>query len=87
MNIKMTINSQLSTTVPKKISKKTSRTETESQMWSSSGWLPVGREMEENGGQDERIKYKWVGTEQAGGCEEQYRKWSSHRIYVHDPWV
>ena len=43
MNIKMTINSQLSTIESKKQTKQTSRTETESQTWRTLGWWPVGR--------------------------------------------
>ena len=43
MNIKMAINSQLSTIKSKKQTKQTSRTETESQIWRSFGGLPVGR--------------------------------------------
>ena len=49
MNSKMTTNSQLSTTEPKKQkqkqkqNKQTTRTETESQKWRSHGRLSVGR--------------------------------------------
>ena len=47
MNSKMTTNSQLSTTKPKKITpkqtKQTTRTGTESQKWRSHGELSVGR--------------------------------------------
>ena len=30
-------------------------------------------------------KYKQVVTEQPWGYKVQYRKWSSQRIYMHDP--
>ena len=45
MNSKMTTNSQLSTSEPKKQkqTKQTARTGTESQKWRSHGELPVGR--------------------------------------------
>ena len=42
MNIKMAINSQLSTTEPKKQTKQTSTTETESQIWRSHRELSLG---------------------------------------------
>ena len=54
MNTKMTTNSQLSRTVPKKQkqkqkqTKQTVRTGTESQKWRSHGGLSVGRELGEN---------------------------------------
>ena len=54
MNSKMTANSQLSTTVPKKKknkkTKQTTRTGTESQKWRSHGGLSAGRERREDGG-------------------------------------
>ena len=69
MNIKMAINSQQSTIESIKQAKQTSRTETESQVWSSFGWLPIGRGKGENGGKSAEIKkFKLVGTEQTGGC-------------------
>ena len=40
--MKMAINSQLSTIESKKQTKQTSRTETESQIWRTLGWWPVG---------------------------------------------
>ena len=43
MNVKMTINSQLSTTESKKQTRQTSRTGTESQVWRSFGGLSAGR--------------------------------------------
>ena len=43
MNVKMTTNSQLSTTEPKKTPKQTTRTGTESQKWRSHGGLSVRR--------------------------------------------
>ena len=43
MNSKMTTNSQLSTTEPKKQTKQTTRTGTESQKWRSHGGLSIGR--------------------------------------------
>ena len=53
MNSKMTTNSQLSTTEPKKQkqkqTKQTARTGTESQKWRSHRGLSVGRERGENG--------------------------------------
>ena len=68
MNIKMAINSQLSTIESIKQTKRTSRTETESQLWRSFGGLSVGREKGENEGKNAGIrKYKWVGREQTGG--------------------
>ena len=42
MNSKMTTNSQLSTTKPKKQTKQTTRTGTDSQKWTSHGALSVG---------------------------------------------
>ena len=52
MNNKMTTNSQLSTTDPKKQkhTKQTTRTGTELQKWRSHGGLSVGRERGKNGG-------------------------------------
>ena len=68
MNIKMSINSQLSTIESKTQTKQTSRTETESQIWRSFGGLLVGRWKEDNEGKSAEIKkYKLVGTEQTGG--------------------
>ena len=58
MNSKMIINSQLSTTKPKKAktkterTKKTTRTGTDSQKYRSHGGLSVGEGREENGGKD-----------------------------------
>ena len=54
MNGKMTTNSQLSTTEPKKTqkqkqTKQTTRTGTESQKWRSHGGLSAGRGRGENG--------------------------------------
>ena len=48
MNSKMTTNSQLSTTEPKKQTMQTARTGTESQKWRSHGGLSV--EVGQNGG-------------------------------------
>ena len=58
---KITTNSQLLTTEPKKTkTKQITRTGTESQIWRSSGRLTVGREKEENGGKDTgNKKRKW----------------------------
>ena len=54
MNSKMTTNSQLSTTEPKKQkqkqTKQTTRTGTESQKWRSHGGLSAGEWEEERGG-------------------------------------
>ena len=53
MNIKMTTNSQLSTTESKKRKTKTNqamRTETESQIWRTLGWWSVGMGVWGNGG-------------------------------------
>ena len=52
MNSKMTTNSQLSTTEPKKQkqTKQTTRTGTEPQKWRSQGGLLAGRGREENRG-------------------------------------
>ena len=66
-NSKMTINSQLSTTEPKKPRKQnktkpkqTTRTGTESQKWRSCGGLSASRERGENGGKGtENKKDKW----------------------------
>ena len=58
----MTINSQLSTTKPKRQNqtKQTTRTGTESQKWRSHGWLSAGRGRGENGGKCTRNKkHKW----------------------------
>ena len=64
MNSKMTINSQLSTTEPKKTkqkqTKQTTKTGTESQKWRSHGGLLVGRGWGKNGGKGtENKKHKW----------------------------
>ena len=63
MNSKMTTNSQLSTTEPKKNqtqTKQTTRTGTESQKWRSHGELSVGRGSGENGGKcTGNKKHKW----------------------------
>ena len=52
MNSKMTINSQLSTTEPKKQkqTKQTTRTGTESQKWRSHGGLSAGRQWRDHRG-------------------------------------
>ena len=59
----MTINSQLSTTGPKKKqkqTKQTTRTGTESQKWRSHGGLSVGRRRREDWGKGTRNKKdKW----------------------------
>ena len=64
MNSKMTTNSQLSTTEPRKQkqrkTKQTTRTRTESQKWRSHGSLSMERWREENGGKGTGIKkYNW----------------------------
>ena len=67
MKSKMTTNSQLSITEPKKTPKQkqerpkeTTRTGTESQKWRSHGGLSVGRERGENGGSGTgNKKHKW----------------------------
>ena len=59
MNSKMTTNSQLPTTEPKKQTKQITRTGPESQKWRSHGGLSVGRRREENGGKVTGNKYKW----------------------------
>ena len=69
MNIKMAINSQLSTIESKKQTKQTNRRETESQIWRSFEGLSVGRENGEDGGKGARIKkYKLTGPEYTRGC-------------------
>ena len=56
----MTTNSQLSTTEPKKTTKQTTRTGTESQKWRSHGGLSVRRVKEENWGKGTRNKkHNW----------------------------
>ena len=68
MKIKMAINSQLSKIESNNQAKQTSRTETESQIWTAFEQLPVGRGKGENRGKTEEIKkYKLVGSKQAGG--------------------
>ena len=65
MNSKMTTNSQLPTTEPKKQqqqnqTKQTTRTGTESQKWRSHGGLSVGREWGKKGGKGTgNKKRKW----------------------------
>ena len=62
MNSKMTTDSQLSTTEPKKQkqTKQTTRTGTESQKWRSHGGLSAGRSCGENGGKGTgNKKHKW----------------------------
>ena len=65
MNSKMTTNSQLSTTEPKKYqkqkqTKQTTRTGPESQKWRSHGGLSAGRGREETGEKGTgNKKYKW----------------------------
>ena len=62
MNSKMTTNSPLSTTEPKKQeqTKQTSRTGTESQKWRSHGGLSMGRGRGKNGGKGTEIKkHNW----------------------------
>ena len=63
-NSKMTPNSQLTTTEPKKTkqkwTKETTRIGTESQKWRSHGGLSVGRQMGENGEKGPgNKKHKW----------------------------
>ena len=62
MNSKMTMNSQLSTTEPKKQkqTKQTTRTGTESQKWRSHGGLSVACGHGQNGGKcTGSKKHKW----------------------------
>ena len=74
MNIKMAISLEVPTTEFKKQTKQTSRTGTESQIWTSFGGLSAGRGKEENGGKCTGIKkYKLVGTKLTEGCKEQER--------------
>ena len=63
MNIKMAINSQLSSIEFKKQTDQTSRTETESQTWRSFGWLFGRGQGEIQGIVAEIKKYKLVGSE------------------------
>ena len=56
MNIKMAINSKLSTNESKKQTKQTSRTKTESQIWRTLEWWPVGKGPGGMGEKDEGIK-------------------------------
>ena len=53
MNIKMAMNSQLSTLESKKQTKQTKRTETELHIWRSFGGLSVGKE---EGGNGEKVQ-------------------------------
>ena len=72
MNIKMAINSQLSTIESKKQTKQTTRTGTNSQIGRSFGGLSAGRRKEENGGKGIGIKkYEWVSTKLTGGYSVQ----------------
>ena len=61
MNSKMTTNSQLSTTEPKKQkqTKQTTRTGTESQKWRSHGGRSVGSGKGENGKNGAGNKHNW----------------------------
>ena len=61
MNSKVTTNSQLSATEPKKNKiKQTTRTGTESQKWRSHGGLSEGRRRGKNGGKGtENKKHDW----------------------------
>ena len=59
MNIKMVINSQLSTIESKKQTKQISRTGIESQIWRSLGGLSARREKGENGGKDGLRSTNW----------------------------
>ena len=65
MNSKLTMNSQLSTTEPKKQkqTKQTTRTGTESQKWTSHGGLSVGRGM---GRVEEGYRNKIIGKHKIG---------------------
>ena len=83
MNSKMTTNSQLSTTKPKKRkqkqTKQTSRTGTESQKWRSHGGLSVERGGERMGGKVQEIKsiiarYKIDGVGVGGEWGQRYRE-------------
>ena len=56
MNVKMTINSQLSTTESKKQTRQTNRTGTESLIWRSFGGLSAEREKGENGRKGAGVK-------------------------------
>ena len=68
MNIKISRDSQLSTTESKKQTKQTTRTGAESQMWRPFGELSVWREQREHRGKGAEIrKHKLVGTKQTGG--------------------
>ena len=72
MNIKIVINLLPSIIKLQKITpKQTSKTERESLIWRSFGWLPVRREKEENREKSAGIKkYSLVCTEEAGGCKK-----------------
>ena len=85
MNSKMTTNSQLSTTEPKKKkkgTKQTTRTGRDSQKWRSHGGLSVGKGRKKNGGKIQGIrsingKYKID--------KGRYGKWRSQRTYMCHP--
>ena len=66
MNIKVTMNSQLSTIESKKQTKQVSRTETDSQIWRSFGGLSVARGRGRKGGKVQGLSTNWqVQTRQA----------------------
>ena len=66
MDSKMTTNSQLSTTEPKKQTKQTTRTGTESQKWRPHGGLVAGRGVR-MGEKVQGIKHKWQVQNRRGG--------------------
>ena len=86
MNSKITTDSQLSTTNPKKQkekqTKQTTRTGTESQKWRSHGRLSAGL-----GGMGKKVQ----GIRNINGRYKKdrgrYKKWRSQRTYVYGPWT
>ena len=85
----MMINSQLSTTKPKKQkqTKQTTRTGTESQQWRSHGGLSVGRgRMREKGTGNK--KHKWQAQNRQGEVKNSIGNGEAKYItYVYNPWT
>ena len=83
MNIKMAINSQLSTIESKQEAKQTTRTRTESQNWRSHGGLSAEKEKGENGGKvTGNKKHKWQAQNRQGEVKNSIGNGEAGELYA-----
>ena len=84
MNIKMTMNSQLSTIESKKQkqkqAKQTSRTGTESWIWGTFGGLSAGRGKGESGGNAQIKKHNWQEQNRQGDVKNSIGKGEAEEL-------